>query len=105
MKTVGHIWVLPGKFRALDDGMLFKCYLWFVYSMLCVTKLPRPLVKRWRAMGLRCVMYIDDGINAVSSEHKCGSDTAVIVSDLQRAGFVLNFTKSILQPEQVGIFP
>ena len=53
-------------------------------------------------MGIRCVMYIDDEICGASSEQKCRSDTSTIVSDLERAGFVLNVTKSRLKPEQVG---
>ena len=86
---------------------------WYVFLVLpfCLstacyvfTKLLRPLVKRWRSLGLRCVMYIDDGICQASSEQKCRADTSAIVSDLERAGFVLNVTKSRLKPEQVGVW-
>ncbi len=85
---------LPGRFRALEDGMLFECYLLVRLHMLCFYKAAETSSQeiRWRSIGLRCVMYIDDEINAASSEHKCRSDTAVIVSDLQRAGSVLNVT-------------
>ena len=46
-------------FRVLPFGLSTACYVF--------TKLLRPLVKRWRSMGLRCVVYIDDGITAASS--------------------------------------
>ena len=45
-------WVLP-------FGLSIACYVFM--------KLLRPLVRRWRSMGLRCVMYIDDGICGASS--------------------------------------
>ena len=81
-------------FRVLPFGLSTACYVF--------TKLLRPLVKRWRSMGLRCVVYIDDGITAASSEQKCRSDTSVVVSDLERAGFVLSVPKCRLKPVQVG---
>ena len=81
-------------FRVLPFGPSTACYFF--------TKLLRPLVKRWRSMGLRCVMYIDDGICGASSEQRCRSDTSTIVSDLEWAGFVPNVTKSRLKSEQVG---
>jgi len=41
-------------FRVLPFGLATACYVF--------TKLLRPLVKRWRAMGIRVILYIDDGI-------------------------------------------
>ena len=81
-------------FRVLPFGLSTACYVF--------TKLMRPLVKRWRAMGLRCVVYIDDGILAASSEQKCMTGMSQIVSDLEHAGFVLNIIKSRLTPQQIG---
>ena len=40
-------------------------------------------------MGLRCIVYIDDGICASNSMHQCTADTQQIVGDLILAGFVL----------------
>ena len=80
-------------FRVLPFGLASACYVF--------TKLLRPLVKRWRAMGIHVILYIDDGICASSSIAKCIKDRDVIVSDLERAGFVLNVTKSCLEPCQI----
>ena len=50
-------------------------------------------------MGLRAIVYIDDSICASASEAEKAKD--VVVSDLDRAGFVLNIMKSQLSPVQV----
>ena len=80
----------------LPFGLSTACYVF--------TKLLRPLVKRWRSKGLRCIVYIDDGICASRSEEKCISDANLIVTDLDCAGFILSDTKSKLQPQQVGLW-
>ena len=80
-------------FRVLPFGLSTACYVF--------TKLLRPLVKRWRSKGLRCIVYID-GICASGSEQECISDTKLIISDLEHAGFILNVPKSMFEPTQVG---
>ena len=62
----------------------------------------QPLVKWWRSKALRCIVYIDDGICASKSQHKCVKDTKSIVEDLTFAGFILNIPKSKLTPQQIG---
>ena len=49
-------------FKVLLFGLASACYVF--------TKLLRPLVKCWRSMGLRCIVYsyIDDCICASESE-------------------------------------
>lgn len=81
-------------FRVLPFGLSTACYVF--------TKLLRPLVKRWRSQGLRCVVYIDDGICAANCREQCASDTQQVVSDLGSAGFVINMEKSSLEPKQAG---
>jgi len=44
------------KFAVLPFGLSSACYAF--------TKLLRPLVRHWRAQGLRAVLYLDDGIVA-----------------------------------------
>lgn len=84
------------QFRVLPFGLATACYVF--------TKLLRPLVKRWRSLGLKVVVYIDDGICAAPSIDKPKTDTGIIVQDLGRAGFVLNIEKSKLSPQQRGIW-
>ena len=52
-------------------------------------------------MGLRAIVYIDDSICASASESEAEKAKDVVVSDLDRAGFVLNIMKSQLSPVQV----
>ena len=47
-------------FRVLPFGLASACYVF--------TKLLRPLVKRWRSLGIRAIVYIDDGIVGAKSE-------------------------------------
>ena len=64
-------WVLP-------FGLASACYVF--------TKLLRPLVKRWWAMGLHIILYINDGICGATSKEKCSEDKKTIMSNLERAG-------------------
>ena len=73
------------------------CVLPFGLSTACF----RPLVKHWRSMGLHAIVYIDDGICASASESEAEKAKDIVVSDLDRAGFVLNIMKSQLNPVQV----
>ena len=53
-------------------------------------------------MGLRAIVYIDDGICAsAASEPEAKKAKDIMVSDLDRAGFVLKIMKSQLSPVQV----
>ena len=42
------------EFTVLPFGLAIACYLF--------TKMLRPLVKHWRSLGIKVVLYIDDGI-------------------------------------------
>ena len=51
------------------------------------TKIVRPLVKKWRGEGLRCVVYIDDGIFGTADKRSTAYACLRIRSDLEDAGF------------------
>lgn len=58
-KYLSFSWKIEGKtkyfnFLVLPFGLSSACYLF--------TKLLRHLVKKWRVRGIKCVMYIDEGI-------------------------------------------
>ena len=97
---LGFSWQNPGEhrhyfmFRVLPFGLSTACYMF--------TKLLRLLVKYWRSKGKRIVISIDDGICASSTLREAESDSAMIASDLDDAGFVLNVPKFKLSPHQVG---
>ena len=65
----------------LPFGLSTACYVF--------TKLLRPLVKRWRSMGLHAIVYIDDGICASDSESEAVLARDLVVSDLNKAGLIL----------------
>ena len=81
-------------FKVLPFGLASACYVF--------TKLRHLLVKRWRSMGLCCIVYIDDGICAARTEAECMAARDVIVSDLGEAGFILSIPKCVLDPIQKG---
>ena len=81
-------------FLVLPFGLSTACYIF--------TKLLRPFVKKWRSEGVKAAIYIDDGINAHSSFESCNSATKNAITDLEDAGFVINYTKSKLKPVQFG---
>ena len=98
-KYLGFSWSQHGvrkfyMFRVLPFGLSSACYVF--------TKLLRPLVCRWRSKGIQAVMYIDDGIVVSKSESQCCVHRDMAVSDLERAGFVLNLKKCCLEPCQTG---
>ena len=52
-------------------------------------------------MGLRVIVYINDGICASASVSEAEGAQDIVVSDLDRAGFVLNVIKTHLEPVQI----
>ena len=66
------------------------------------TKTLRPLIKKWRGQGIRCVIYIDDGIHGSASKRLTAYQCLTVREDLEQAGFTLNEEKSCLYPSQVG---
>ena len=81
-------------FRVLPFGLASACYVF--------TKLLRPLVKKWRSEGLRSIVYIDDGICAARSKFDCTAAKNMVLTDLDKAGFVLSIDKCVLDPVQRG---
>ena len=81
-------------FRVLPFGLATACYIF--------TKVLRPLVCRWRSLGLRVVLYVDDGLCVAESKEAAEKGTSQILADLKESGFLVNKEKSILTPQQEG---
>ena len=79
-------------FTVLPFGLSTACYAF--------TKLIRPLIRHWRGMGIRAVIYVDDGIVAVEGEHSARHVSMLIQKDLQNAGFITNLEKSNWVPRK-----
>ena len=76
-------------FKVVPFGLAFACYVF--------TKLLRPLVKWWRSLGIRAIVYINDGIVAAESESQCLEHEEIVLSDLKEAGFILSTDKCHLK--------
>ena len=79
-------------FMVLPFGLASACYIF--------TKLLRPLVRYWRAKGLRIVIYLDDGLCAVADYTPAVEAGLLFCSTLDQAGFVAHPTKSKWEPTQ-----
>ena len=60
------------------------------------TKMLRPLVKKWRGQGIRCVIYVDDGIHGAPWKRETAYNCLTVREDLEQAGFTLNEEKTCL---------
>ena len=82
------------QFVVLPFGLKPACYVF--------TKVLRPLVKKWRAEGIRSILYIDDGINGHRSYHEALQAGNTVFHDITMSGFMINVEKSDFQPKQTG---
>ena len=79
-------------FKVLPFGLATACYIF--------TKFLRPLVKYWRSQGLRTIVYLDDGIVAVSGREAAENASHSIRADLAKAGLVEHSEKCTWEPTQ-----
>ena len=92
-KYLGFAWNKKfNTFMVLPFGLASACYIF--------TKLLRPLVRYWRAKGLRIVMYLDDGLCAVADYTPAVEASLLVCSTLDQAGFVAHPTNSKWEPTQ-----
>ena len=81
-------------FTVLPFGLSTACYVF--------TKLLRPLVKLWRGNGIRCVLYIDDGLVMSKGADRSIHDSSFIRNSLDLAGFIVNSEKTHWEPKHNG---
>ena len=62
------------------------------------TKFTRPLIKKWRAAGIKNIMYLDDGIIIAPTSDTAKQICETIRQDLKGAGVTLNEEKTKLEP-------
>ena len=79
-------------FTVLPFGLSTACYVF--------TKLLRPLVRYWRARGIRIVVYLDDGLAVSADERSAHAASDFVRETLGNAGFVTHPVKSQWQPVQ-----
>ncbi|CAI7805384.1 unnamed protein product [Closterium sp. NIES-54] len=79
-------------FRSLPFGLATAPFVF--------TQLIKQLARRWRAMGIRVIPYVDDILFLCDTEAKARATCQSIIHDLNKAGLVINLKKSHLQPTQ-----
>ena len=92
---LGFQWEAKGKqsfyvFNVLPLGLSTACYTF--------TKLLRPLVRYWQGKGLRALLYLDDGIVAVSGEEAAKLASLQVRENLAKAGLTEHSAKCIWEP-------
>ena len=94
------------------EGVGIK-YMYFIFNVLpfginsaayIFTKTLRPVVKHWRSKGIKCIMYLDDGICGCSSFQKAVEISQIIQYDLKKLGFLLAQEKCSWEPSQEVIW-
>ena len=97
----GYISAFPGQGR--------KCFVSCVSNPSGSPQhavLLRPLIKRWRTKGLRCIVYTDDGIGVSHDKQQCITHpTKLIINDISSAGFVINVEKWACECWALAWFP
>uniref|UniRef100_A0A1X7VUB7 CCHC-type domain-containing protein n=1 Tax=Amphimedon queenslandica TaxID=400682 RepID=A0A1X7VUB7_AMPQE len=80
-------------FTVLPFGLSTACYIF--------TKVLRPVVKHIRALGIRLVLYLDDGLVSVkASETHSISVSRLVEEIITKAGLVINREKSKFTPSK-----
>ena len=69
-------------------------------SLADFTKVLRPLIKKWRAGGTVCVLYLDNGILFAKMFSTLKMICRKIREDLKNAGLFMNEEKTHLYPRQ-----
>lgn len=64
------------------------------------TKIMRLLLKRWRALGIRCSGYIDDSIFFAETVEEAERIRDIVLRDMERFGLTINARKAALTPSQ-----
>ncbi|XP_072025653.1 uncharacterized protein [Amphiura filiformis] len=96
-KFLGFSW----QFNGMDRFFVFTVLPFGLTSAGHVfTKILRPLVRHWRALGFFLVLYLDDGWCRAPNRESASLISKRVKSDLISAGLVPNCEKSIWIPTQ-----
>ncbi len=102
-----HVQMNPNNYQYLGFQWEGKFYVFTVLvfglssAPYVFTKLMRCLVKRWRALGIPSVVYLDDGILTLPSQVSCSYASSLVQKDLAEAGFFVQPSKCVFEPTQV----
>ncbi|XP_063979898.1 uncharacterized protein LOC135163921 [Diachasmimorpha longicaudata] len=80
------------QFTCLPFGLCSSPYVY--------TKIFKPVMYKLRIQGIRTVIYIDDLIIIANSYSKCSNQVKIARDLIERLGFIINYQKSSLIPNQ-----
>ena len=113
-KGYHHINIFPAHQTFLGFSVKGKYYCFTVLPFglssapYIFTKVLREMVKYWRNHGIKIVLFLDDGWSTNSDRKLCLADAYFVRNSLEKAGFVINYDKSIWEPVQklewLGLF-
>ncbi|KAK4006475.1 hypothetical protein OUZ56_011629 [Daphnia magna] len=84
------------------EGSHFRVFVSCVWAGTSVfTKLLKVVMAVLRKEGIGLVVYLDDILIVNASKRNLSPDIKNIVSLVQSLGFLVNWTKSVLQPSQI----
>ena len=102
-KYLGFKWEFQENGRKITRYFIFTVMPFGLSPASYVfTKMLRPFAKHWRAMGMKVVIYLDDGIAAKKTKESAGKAAQIIIQTLSEAGFYINWEKSDFRPKQEG---
>lgn len=102
-----HIVIHPSHrhllgFNALGRRWRFRCLPFGVSSAPYVfTRVMRTVVRYFRQRGIRLAIYLDDIIIMAASPEQSRLHTRFVLDVLERLGFLINISKSSLEPSQM----
>lgn len=89
------------RFRWRGQAYEFTCLPFGLAAAPRVfTKVMKPVVGFIRSKGVRCVVYIDDFLLMHQKKQDLIEQTALTLNLLEALGFLVNYSKSHLQPSQ-----
>ena len=93
-----------------DDDGITRFYVFVVLPFglatagYIFTKVCRVLVKFWRSLGIKIVLFLDDGIGVARTLDNCKAIARFIKSSISDSGFIANEEKSVWDPVQCLIW-
>ena len=113
-KGYHHINIFPGHQTFLGFSIKGNYYCFTVLPFglssapYIFSKVLREMVKYWRSHCIKIVMFLDDGWGTNSNRRLCSADANFVRNSLEKAGFVINYGKSVWEPVQklewLGLF-
>ena len=80
------------RFQAAAFGISSLPHLWM--------QVMKVFLRKWRQAGIQVFVYLDDILLLGANPDQVSQELSVLLQDLQDAGMVINYPKSILHPVQ-----